>query len=211
MIEPGHRGLMFDPKRGLQHQVLGPGYYRLSSAARIDDYDVTYSTRTETIKAVTSEGLVADLRFGVVYRPIISELYLLDTEIGPNYYDEVVGLEFRSAARGVVARHSFVDFLRRDGHHAFEDEIEADARRRIQGRHIELASVALENLELPPEVMAAVRTHQVAAQNAARDEAERAREKAEAQEKWEAEKVELEHEVERRKLQREAGGAGNEP
>lgn len=51
------------------------------------------------------------LRFAVIYRPIVSELSRLDTEIGQNYYEEVVGPEFRSVARGVFARHSWVSIL----------------------------------------------------------------------------------------------------
>jgi len=43
-----------------------------------------------------------------------AELYELDTEIGTNFYDEVIGPEFRSAARGVFARHSYLDLMKRN-------------------------------------------------------------------------------------------------
>ena len=38
-IQPGHRGLLFDPDRGLGHEVLAPGYHSLRGSARIDDFD----------------------------------------------------------------------------------------------------------------------------------------------------------------------------
>jgi regulator of protease activity HflC (stomatin/prohibitin superfamily) len=210
VIQPGHRGLLFDPNQGgLQHEVLAPGYHRLAASARIEDFDVTYSTRREAMSAPTGEGLVVDARFAVIYRPIVSELYQLDTEIGPSYYDEVVGPELRSAAREVLGRHSYLDLVRQAD--KLEDEIESDTRRRIAGKHIELSSVTLENLQLPPEIVAAVRAREIADQNAQREKAEHeravARAKDEAQEKWEKEKLELEHDVERRRLQREAEGA----
>jgi regulator of protease activity HflC (stomatin/prohibitin superfamily) len=206
VIEPGHRGLMFDPKHlGLEHQVLAPGYYHLTSSARVVDYDVTYSTHAETIAAVTKEGLRVDMKFSVIYRPMIPELYELQTEIGPNYFDEILGPQFRSAAREVCAMHSYIDLTRRGGT-PLEDEIEASTRRRIAGKHIELASVTLESAELPPDLVAVVRAREIARQNALKEDADRAREKAVAQEQWEKEKLELEHEVERRRLQREAEG-----
>jgi hypothetical protein len=57
VIEPGHRGLLFDPQMGLQHEVLSPGYHRVGLSGRIDDFDVTYSTRAEALQVITREGL----------------------------------------------------------------------------------------------------------------------------------------------------------
>ena len=56
-----------------------------------------------TLHAITAEGLPLDVQVAIIYRPVVSELYELDTEIGPNYYDEVVGPEFLSAALECVA------------------------------------------------------------------------------------------------------------
>jgi regulator of protease activity HflC (stomatin/prohibitin superfamily) len=205
VIEPGHRALLFNPKQGVpHHEALAPGSYRLPLSARLHDYDVTYSTRQEILTTTTSEGLSVDVGLAVIYRPIVSELYELDTEIGPHYYDEIVGPEFRSAARGVFARHSYVDLTRRGEN--LEDEVEADVRQRIKGKHVELASVTLESVKLPPDVVAAVRAREVAVETARKEQVDRERAKVEAEEKWQKEKLELEHEVERRRLQREAEG-----
>src|SRR5438094_10469710 len=109
VIEPGHRGLLFDSHHGgLQTDVLKPGHYWLGIWGRMDDFDVTYSTQKEEIHTISSEGLTLDLRVSVIYRPIVAELYDLDVEIGPNYYEEVVGPEFRTATRGVFARHPYL-------------------------------------------------------------------------------------------------------
>src|SRR5580698_3782921 len=131
IVEPGHRALFFDPRnKGLQHEVLGPGYYKLGTYGRLDDFDVTYSTHKEAIHTTSAEGLTLDIHLAVIYRPVVSELYELDTEIGPNYYDEVVGPEFRSAARGVLARHPYGELLVKNS--KIEDEIEDEVRKRIQ-------------------------------------------------------------------------------
>jgi hypothetical protein len=73
IVEPGHRALFFDPRnKGLQHEVLGPGYYRLGMYGRLDDFDVTYSTHKEAIHTTSAEGLTIDIHLAVIYRPVVS-------------------------------------------------------------------------------------------------------------------------------------------
>lgn len=171
IIEPGHRGLFFDAHSGgLRHEVLGPGFYKLGTTARVDDFDVTYSTRQEELHVVAAEGLAMDLHVAVIFRPIVSELYELDTEIGPNYYDEVIGPEFRSAARGVLARHSYAELSKQN--EKVEDEIEVDLRRRVAGKHVEVTSVTLEGVTYAPEIAEAVRARLVGEQESARQKAQ---------------------------------------
>jgi regulator of protease activity HflC (stomatin/prohibitin superfamily) len=162
IVEPGHRGLLFEPGAGgLRREILQPGRYKLGAcflactSNRIDDFDVTYSTRPERVHAVSSEGLTLDLTLSVIYRPIISELYQLDTEIGPRYYDEVVGPEFRSVCREVFARHSYLDVTR--GSPPLQDEIEAELRRRTAGKHVEIDAVTLEAVVFAPEIAERIR------------------------------------------------------
>jgi hypothetical protein len=151
IVEPGHRGLLFNPRYGgLQHEVLGPGRHKVGLWGRIEDFDVTYSTGRETLHAEIAEG-AADVRVAIIYRPIISELYQLDSEIGPNYYNEVIAPEFRTAARATLAHHAYRDLFEKSEH--VEDEIEQEVRRRTQGRHVEIASVTVEEVAaLPTDV-----------------------------------------------------------
>jgi regulator of protease activity HflC (stomatin/prohibitin superfamily) len=161
-VEPGHRGLYFAPTNGgLSREVLQPGKYSLGwcflycAPNRIDDFDVTFSTRTEDISTKSAEGAVLNLKLSVIYRPITSEIYQLDTEIGPNYYEEVIGPEFRSACRGVFARHSYMELQKKN--EAIENEVEAEVRRRISGKHIEISSVTLESVNYDSELTEKVR------------------------------------------------------
>jgi prohibitin 1 len=178
LIEPGHRGLLFDPKQGLGREVLQPGAYRIPASGRLDDFDVMYARRVEPLTVMTSEGLKVDVRADVLFRPIISELYFLDTEIGPAYYDEVVGPEFRAAARQRFAATGVLDVVRKGTR--LEDEIESDLRMRIKGKHIEVAAVTLESVKLPPEIEAAVERRLRADLTAGADQAEEGCAKREA-------------------------------
>ncbi|HZS39214.1 MAG TPA: prohibitin family protein [Polyangia bacterium] len=176
IIEPGHRGLLFDPRRGgLQHEVLGPGYQRVGLSGRIDDFDVTYSTRASSLSGVSQEGMPVEAGLAVTWRPVIAELYQLDTELGAGYADEVVVPEFRSAARAVLARHSFLEAAANE---KLEDEIEATLRQRLAGKHVEVASVTLQSIRWPPGVAAAVKDKLLAEQEA-RGEYEASRRKLE--------------------------------
>jgi regulator of protease activity HflC (stomatin/prohibitin superfamily) len=183
-IEPGHRGLYFAPSGGgLNREVLQPGKYRLGwcfvycTSNRVDDFDVTYSTRTESIHTQSLEGLDVALQLSVIYRPIVTELYQLDTEIGSNYYEEVIGPEFRSACRGVFSRHSYMELQKKN--ESIENEVEAELRRRTAGRHVEISSVTLETVNYAPEIAEKIRQKIAGEQEAARQQAAIA---------WEAEK-----------------------
>ena len=165
-VPVGHRGLYFDPGSGLKREPLPPGRHWTGLTGHVEDFDITFSTRTEEIHTTSAEGLALDLSIALIFRPVDSELYELLTQIGTNYYDEVVGPEFKSAARGVFARHSYLELLKKN--EQIEDEIEADLRRRIVGKHVEVASVTLESLKYAPAIARAVEEKLAAEQDAAR-------------------------------------------
>jgi hypothetical protein len=114
-INIGHRGLRFDPDPaiGLRREVLPEGRYALGrfcflyACSHLIDFDVTITTKHEEIPARSQEGLALDLPISVLYRPIVLELYELATEVGPTYYEEVVGPELRSSVANVFAKHSY--------------------------------------------------------------------------------------------------------
>ena len=100
-------------------------------------------------------------------RPIVSELYLLDTEIGRNYFDEVIGPEFKSAAIGVFARTSYQDLQRKNA--ASEDEVEKQLRDRLKGRHIEISSVLIQKVTYAPEILQSERERVVSQEQTLRN------------------------------------------
>jgi regulator of protease activity HflC (stomatin/prohibitin superfamily) len=199
--------LRFDPHEGGLHtQVLQPGLYNLGwcvwrDCGRVDDFDVTYSTRRELVHTVSSEGLGMDLHVAVIYRPVISELYDLANEIGPAYYEEVIGPEFRSSSRGVFARHSYHDLMVKN--EKIEDEIEAEVRRRTRGKHVEIGSITLEGVDYAPEIATAVRQKLVSEQDALRQkaaiEAEALRKRTQIETEAEATRMRLEAEAQAEK------------
>ncbi|HZS36785.1 MAG TPA: SPFH domain-containing protein [Polyangia bacterium] len=206
-IEPGHRGLLFDSHHGgLQHDILNEGRHYVGAWGRLIDFDVTYSERTEDIHTISAEGLAMDLKLSISFRPVIADLYYLDVEVGENYYDEVLGPEFKTAARGVFSRHPYQEVQRQN--EKVEDEVEAELRRRLAGKHIEISSVRLLEVNYAPEIVNADRAKLVGERDALRrkaaDEAEAVRKKATLEADALRQKLELEQQAEREKLQTEA-------
>ncbi len=194
-VEPGHRGLLFDRFAGLQHEVVQPGLHWTGFLGRIDDFDVTYTTHREEIQTTSQEGLQLTLRLAVIYRPVIAELYELDTEIGPMFYEEVIGPEFRSAARGVFAHHSYMELQKIN--EQIENEIEQDLRRRTGGKHVEITSITLEGVGYSPEIARAIQDKLVGEQDTARQKVILDNEALRR-------KLELEHQAERERIKAEA-------
>jgi regulator of protease activity HflC (stomatin/prohibitin superfamily) len=196
VLEPGHRGLMFDPRHGgLQHEILNEGRHWQGLYGQVIDFDVTYSEHTEDIHTISAEGLAMDLKLSISFRPVVSELYDLDVEIGANYYQEVIGPEFKTAARGVFSRHGYQEVQRQN--EKIEDEVEAEVRRRIAGKHIEISSVRLLDVQYAPEIVNADRAKLVGEREALRRKAALEADALRA-------KLELEQQAEREKLQTEA-------
>jgi regulator of protease activity HflC (stomatin/prohibitin superfamily) len=200
VVDPGHMGIIFDPMHGVRHDPVGPGYYRLSNSCRemkcprMDDFDITFSTKKEDINTTSQEGLGLQMHLAIIYRPVATELYELDTEVGPLYYDEVIGPEFRSAARGVLARHSYQELMSKN--RQIEDEIEGEVRQRIKGKHVEVSSVTMERIDYAPEIAQAVRAKLVGEQEAIRQ-------KAAIENDALKKKLEIEHAAEEAKLRGE--------
>jgi regulator of protease activity HflC (stomatin/prohibitin superfamily) len=211
-IQPGHRALYFDPANGgIRHEVLQPGWYRTACAfwtpdnkcPRVDDFDVTYTTSKEEVHTLSAEGLPLDLKIAVAYRPIVAELYMLDTEIGPNYFDEVIGPEFRSAAIGVFAKTSYQDLQKKNG--AIEDEIERALRERLKGRHVEISSVLIQKVTYAPEILSSQKVRVVSQEETLRNkqlmENSAAQRKRELELTAQTKKLELENQSAQRKME----------
>jgi prohibitin 1 len=159
-IQPGHRAVYFDPSDGgVRHEVISPGWVRLScpfwkpdeQCPRVEDFDVTYQTSDSQFHVLSREGLPMDVQIAVTYRPIVSELYQLDTELGHRYFDKVIGPEFRNAAIGVFSKESYQDLQRQNGD--IEAKIQKRLQERLKGKHLEVSSVFIQHVTYDPKIL----------------------------------------------------------
>jgi len=206
-VQTGHRGLRFEPNGGLKRDILSEGRWQLGwfcwlhACSRVIDFDVTFSTKHEEVRATSSENLNMQLAISVIYKPVISELYELATEVSTgDYYDEVVGPEFRSAAGIVFAKHSYTELAANK--EKIEDEIETDLRRRIKGKHVAITSVTIESIGGVEEIQNATRARIVGEQESLRQrsamEQEALREKTKLENEKLRQQMALENETQRK-------------
>ena len=203
-IKPGHRGILFDPdKTGVEPEVLKPGwvdtmcpFWRPDGLCKkVDDYDVTYQTSEEQFHVISKEGLPMDVQIAVSCRPIVSELYLLDTEIGPEYFKKVIGPEFRNAAIGVFSKESYLDLQRQNGD--IESKIEKRLRERLKGKHLEVSSIFIQRVSYDPTILEKQQQEVVSRQELETNEQLRAN-------KYEEEKQRLKLQTETKQIEIEA-------
>lgn len=158
-VNPGQRGLRWYPfTEGLTTQTLKSGFYWRAPWNDIFLYDVRWQSYTERVEALTSDDLQVQLKSAIIMRPIPEEVYFLAQEIGPDFYSRVVRPELLAAVRSVVSNYVMVTVPEKSAEIA--SKIQAVVVDKLKGRHLEIASVALADIELAKVVLDAVERKQ---------------------------------------------------
>jgi len=114
-IEPGQPGFVL---RTVQKACIAMSLHRAGTGSAFSgESRISISpmaTHAEQIETLSQEGLKMVLRIALIYRPVRLRALRTGDRIGPTYYDEVVGPEFRSVARGVAARHPYMELHRKN-------------------------------------------------------------------------------------------------
>ena len=154
-IDPGMRGLRWYPMSGgLEKESLKNGFYWRAPWNDVFEYDVRYQSFTEKIDALTADDLSVTLRVALTMSPIPDEVYFLAQEVGHNWYQQLVRPQFLSAVRGVVAQYSMVTLPERSSE--IGNKIEAVMVESLKGRHLNIYSVALSEIEFSKMVLQAI-------------------------------------------------------
>jgi regulator of protease activity HflC (stomatin/prohibitin superfamily) len=168
----GHeRALFFSTKSGLAREPVGSGLYWHWPWNDYIVHDLRWTLRKEKVDATSKDGLHLDIRVAVTVRPDLRDLYSVETELGPQYYENVVRPAMFGGVRAAAARFSNVEMVVRPKE--FERAIHDDVLSLLTGKRVELSEVAIEHLDLPPDVIAAANRAATAQQMVAAREAER--------------------------------------
>ena len=154
-IDPGMRGLRWYPlSGGLEKESLKNGFYWRAPWNDVFEYDVRYQSFSEKIDALTADDLSVSLRVVITMSPIAEEIYFLAQEVGHNWYQQLVRPQFLSAVRGVVAQYAMVTLPERSSE--IGNKIEAVMVESLKGRHLNIYSVALSEIEFSKMVLQAI-------------------------------------------------------
>lgn len=158
-VDPGKRGLRWSPLTGgLMKEPLRDGFYFRAPWNDVFEYDVRYQSFTEKIDALTADDLSVTLHAAITMRPIAEEVYFLVQEVGQNWYQQLVRPQFLSAVRGVVAQYTMITLPERSSE--IGNKIEAVMVESLKGRHLEVYSVALSEIEFSQMVLKAIEQKQ---------------------------------------------------
>lgn len=151
-VQPGQRGLRWYPlTEGLAPETLTSGSYWRAPWNQINLYNVRWRRYTETVDVLSSDNLPITLKTVVVIRPNPEELYFLIKEIGPDFYPRVAKREMLAAVRSVVSRYPMATILEHNSE--ISGEVEAVVVEKLKGRHIQVGSLAMGDIELAKVVV----------------------------------------------------------
>ncbi|MFI5247943.1 MAG: prohibitin family protein, partial [Nitrospirales bacterium] len=158
-VQPGQRGLFWHPfSEGLSTQPLKDGYYWRAPWNDVYLYDIRWQSFTEDIDALSADDLQVLIKAAITLRPIPEELYFLNQEIGPDYYPRMVKPQFMATVRSVVSGYSMVTVPEKSAEIA--SKVQAVVVEKLKGRHLEIQSIALADVDFPPIVLRAIEQKQ---------------------------------------------------
>jgi len=139
------------------------------------------------MRVLSSNGLEISLDVSVLYQPDIEELGLLHKTKGEDYLNIVIVPEIRAVARSVIGRYT-PEQLYSTKRDAIQNEIYEETKKKVEPQHVQINSVLVRDVTLPPSIKEAIQRKLTQEQEAL--EYEFRLEKA----KQEAEKVPIEAE-----------------
>jgi len=158
-VIPGERGLRWYPlTEGLTSETLKSGFYWRAPWNDIFRYDVRWQSYTENIDALSADDLQVLVKAAVIVRPIPEEVYFLAQEVGTDFYPRVIKPEFMAAVRSVVSGYPMVTVPERSAEIA--SKVQAVVVEKLKGRHLEIQSIALADIDFPQVVLSAIEQKQ---------------------------------------------------
>lgn len=157
-IGSGERGVLYRTFSGgvvTDKPPLDEGFHFVLPWNKVFKYEVRQQELFEHMKVLSSNGLDINLDASVWYKPKENELGLLHKNIGKDYLDRVIKPAIRSATRSVVGRYTPEQIYssKRDD---IQNEIDAETKKILDNKHIELLSVLVRDVTLPKTIKDAI-------------------------------------------------------
>ncbi|HEY1696233.1 MAG TPA: prohibitin family protein [Polyangiaceae bacterium] len=153
-VGSGEMAVVHTPE-GAAPKPLPPGDFHIGYADTATDYSVRSQEHGEQLDVLSSDGLRIVLDASIRYHAVPGEVVALDRELGPDYYDVLLGPTLRSQARRVVGRFR-PEEIYSSQRELIEKQIREGIDQAIKGRHIELEAVLIRNVTLPGAIQAAI-------------------------------------------------------
>jgi regulator of protease activity HflC (stomatin/prohibitin superfamily) len=158
-VQPGQRGLRWHPlTEGLSSQPLKNGFYWRAPWNDVYVYDVRWQSYTENVDALSADDLQVNIKAVVILRPIAEEIHFLAQEVGSDFYARIVRPEFMAAVRSVVSGYPMVTVPEKSVEIA--NKVQGVVVEKLKGRHLDIQSIALADVDFPQIVLGAIEQKQ---------------------------------------------------
>ncbi len=155
-VDSGHRGIVFKTLGGgTSKEVLGEGMHVIPVWNYIIPYDTRVHEMKEPLVVLSSNGLTLRVDASVRYRPKTDELFELQTQIGPDYDQKVIGPIVRSETRKVFGRYS-PEEIYSTKREEIERQIYEEVLRALEGKHVIVEAVLIRDVDLPEAIKSAI-------------------------------------------------------
>ena len=154
-IRPGQAGLRYSGwGQGLHQDVKNEGFYFEWPWDDVFVYDITWKSATEKVEVLTADTLHVPMQVTVTYRPRQAELYRLATELGPDYYKDVIKPKFLTLARAEFAKYPHSQLAIKSP--IVEQSITEKLRLALRTQPLEIDRVAISHIEYDARVTSAI-------------------------------------------------------
>lgn len=183
-IPAGHRGVFYarfggGTQYGAAHSE---GFAWHLPWNRMNVYSTQIQERKETLNVLSSDGASIRLEVSILFRPEALRLDSLHTQIGTNYYGQIVAPNLRSIARGVAGKFTPEEIYstKRD---EMATEILTELSQKVVVNWINIQTVLIRDVTIPAKISEAINFKLAAQQEAQKMEFTIQKEELEAQRK----------------------------
>jgi regulator of protease activity HflC (stomatin/prohibitin superfamily) len=155
-VESGHRGIVFKTLGGgTSQEVLGEGMTLMPIWNSVIPYDIRVHEMKEQLAVISSNGLTLRVDASVRFRPMVEELFHLQTQIGPDYDQKLIGPVVRSEARKVFGRYQ-PEEIYSTKREEIERQIYDEVKKALEGKHVIVEAVLVRDVILPDAIQTAI-------------------------------------------------------
>lgn len=154
-IPSGRTGVEWAPTKGTMERTLDEGFHFVSPLSKVYQVDLREQQRDVDLNVLADNGLDIQLKTSILYQPIAGQASELIKDIGPQYYETVIGPQVRSSARRVVGRYS-PEEIYSTKREQIEREIREDVDNKLGSSHLRVNSILIREVHLPAVVQEAI-------------------------------------------------------
>lgn len=156
-VKSGERAVIFRKfVGGLDKQsTFGQGFHVIAPWNEMIVYNVRLQERQEVMDVLTNNGLSLQVELSIRFRPYADSIGYLHDEIGPDYANNIVIPEIRSATREVIGKYA-PEELYKEKREQIQLEVFDRTRQSLADKYIELDVVLFRSVTLPTAIQDAI-------------------------------------------------------